>query len=71
MFTFAFLDIPVTSGNAPQSIARVRQVTLSRQLLQEDPGPSADELRGRIEIAAIGLPPPVTVGFTDQEVLPG
>jgi hypothetical protein len=65
--------LPVTDGSAPQTIARVREITVPRDSLQEDPEPGdADEIRCKIRIDAIGLPSPVGPDeFTDQEILAG
>lgn len=70
--------IPVPSGNGPVSVARNRQMVLTRAQLDEDPsiiiGPEfdADEIRCRIRIQSFGLPAAVTPDeFTDQEVLGG
>jgi len=65
--------IPVTDGDVPQPILRSRTLVVDRTLLQEDPAVGdADEIRCRIQIAAIGLPPGVTPDeFTDEQVLFG
>ena len=66
-------NLPVTDGNATQTLNRNRTITRDRSSLQEDPGlGDNDEIRCRIRIAAIGLPPAETADvFTDQEVLLG
>lgn len=63
----------VTDGAVPQTIARNVSRTVTRASLQEDSGlGDNDEIRCRIRIAAIGLPPAVTPdAFTDQEILIG
>jgi hypothetical protein len=69
--------IPV--ANSPVlSIPRTRTKIYSRAALDEDngrfefPDLDADEIRCRIRIEAIGLPPAVTPDeFTDQEILGG
>jgi len=70
--------IPVPPGAGPISVARNRQIVLTRAQLDEDPsliiGPEfdADEIRCRIRIQSTGLPAAVTPDeFTDQEVLGG
>ena len=70
--------IPVPPGSGPISVARNREIVLTRAQLDEDPsvviGPEfdADEIRCRIRIQSAGLPPAVTPdAFTDQEVLGG
>lgn len=64
--------IPVTDGGTPQSIPRNRTLTVPRSSLEEDPGPDTDEIRCRIRIAAIGLPPLETPdAFTPERDLLG
>jgi hypothetical protein len=71
--SFEAQNIQVTDGNVPQSINRTRSLTVLRSSLQEDPAlGDTDEIRCRIRIAAIGLPPIETPDvFTNQETLPG
>jgi len=71
--TFASQNLPVTDGGVPQVIARNRSMSMSRASLQEDAGlGDTDEIRARIEILAVGLPPSITPAeFTDQETLLG
>jgi hypothetical protein len=71
--SFPNAPLPVTDGTTPQTIARNLSKTVLRASLQEDSGVGDDdEIRCRIRIAAIGLPPAVTAdAFTDQEVLLG
>jgi hypothetical protein len=72
---FPFQALPVTDDGLPipQFIARVRSLTVPRSLLQEDSAPGDnDEIRCRINIASVGLPPALTPGsFTNQEILVG
>ena len=70
--------IPVPAGAGAISIPRNRTIVLTRAQLDEDPsiiiGPDfdADEIRCRIRLHSVGLPPEVTPdAFTDQEVLGG
>jgi len=67
------INLAVTDGAAPQTISRTASRTVLRSLLQEDIGAgNNDEIRCRIRIEAIGLPPAVTPDeFTDQETLVG
>jgi hypothetical protein len=70
---FPTQTLPVTDGVVPQQIARVRSLVVLRASLQEDPAlGDNDEIRCRINIASVGLPPALTPGaFTDQEILVG
>lgn len=68
----------VTDGATPQIIPRNASITVSRATLDEDGSPFfgpdviEDQIRCRIRLEAIGLPPAVTPdAFTDQEVLGG
>jgi len=68
--------ITVPPGGGPISIARNREIVVTRVQLDEDssiflpPDVDADEIRCRIRIQSFGLPPAVTPdAFTDQEVL--
>lgn len=70
--------ITVPTGVGLHSVPRKRFILLSRAELDEDPNPllgpdaDADEIRCRIRIEAIGLPPAVTPdAFTDQQILSG
>jgi hypothetical protein len=65
--------LPVTDGVAQQVIARTRSITVARASLQEDPAlGDNDEIRCRIRIASVGIPPAVTAdAFTDEEILVG
>jgi hypothetical protein len=66
---FAPLFLGVTQGNAPQTIARNRSVTVPRAALNEDPQLfNSDEIRVRIRIVPSGLPIAHTA-FTDIETL--
>jgi len=71
--SLASINLAVTDGAAPQTISRTASRTVLRSLLQEDIGAgNNDEIRCRIRIEAIGLPPAVTPDeFTDQETLVG
>ncbi len=73
LHAFPSQNYPVTAGAGSLSVPRSREMTVSRASLQEDVGlGDADEIRARIEIQAIGLPPQVApAAFTDQEVLLG
>ncbi len=70
---FPPVDFPVTDGTVEQSMPINRSMTVTRASLQEDSGlGDDDEIRCRIRIEAIGLPPDVTPdAFTDQEILVG
>lgn len=70
--------IPVPPGAGPISVARNRQILVTRAQLDEDPsliiGPEfdPDEIRCRIRIESRGFPAAVTPDeFTDQEILSG
>jgi hypothetical protein len=73
LHNFPAENIPVTDGNGAQNFNRERFINVPRSSLQEDAGlGDADEIRCRIRIAAIGLPPLETPDiFTDQEILTG
>ena len=64
---------PVTDGPGAQTIARIREITVPRATLQEDPTlGDNDELRCKIVIESVGFPPQSTTPeFTDQEILVG
>lgn len=63
--------MPVTAGAGTQNLARVREIKVSRALLQEDPGlGDSDSIRCRISITPEGMPKAVKA-FTDEEVLLG
>jgi hypothetical protein len=68
--------INVPPGAGPISVPRSREIVVTRAQLDEDsnillpPDIDADEIRCRIRIQSIGLPPAITPdAFTDQEVL--
>jgi hypothetical protein len=64
--------LPVNDGVVVQVIPRVRDLIVPRLALQEDAVGDPDEIRCRINIAAIGLPPALTPdAFTNQEILLG
>ena len=68
--SYAF--VAVTVGTDTQTIPRNTQLPMPRTDLQEDGGGDADEIRVRIRIHAVGMPPTFTPDvFTDQEVLLG
>lgn len=71
--SFPIANLAVTDGAAPQVIARNISRTVPRALLQEDSAVGdSDEIRCRVRIEAIGLPPTLTPdAFTDQEILLG
>ena len=46
-------EIPVTAGSGSLTVPRTRTVLALRSLLQEDPGPNADEIRCNIQIAYV------------------
>ena len=66
-------NFAVTVGAGAQTIARSVQLALPRTTLQEDTGVGdTDEIRVRIRVHAIGLPPVLSPDiFTDQETLLG
>jgi hypothetical protein len=70
---FPVQTLPVVDGAVVQVIPRVRSLTVPRASLQEDPAAGDnDEIRCRINILAIGLPPEFTPdAFTNQEILVG
>jgi hypothetical protein len=72
--TFPQTSFPVTPGGAvSQTIPRTLAITVPRSSLQEDPAAGdADEIRCRIRIHALGMPPEFTPDlFTPQQVLVG
>jgi hypothetical protein len=71
--TFPLVDFPVTVGAGTQTIPVSTQLILPRATLQEDTGVGdADEIRVKIRIHAVGLPPEFSPDvFTDQESLLG
>lgn len=73
LHTFAVQSLPVTNGDSTQTIPRSREITVSRASLQEDSAAGdADEIRCKIEILAVGMPPSVTpAAFTDEVSLLG
>jgi hypothetical protein len=75
LHSFEPSDISVNTFliDGPEKIDRNLTFTVPRSSLQEDtPAGDADEIRCRIRIAAVGLPPAVTPDvFTDQETLLG
>jgi hypothetical protein len=73
--TFPNTNLTVTDGDVPQTIERNISMTVPRASLQEDPAPAlgnSDEIRGRVRIASIGIPPGVTRdALTNMEILLG
>jgi hypothetical protein len=71
--TFPLANHAVTVGAANQVIARNVSKTVTRASLQEDPAAGDnDEIRAKIRIHAIGLPPEFTPdAFTPQQILLG
>ena len=65
--------LPVTDGDTVQKIDRRLSIIVPRAVLDEDPDillRDPDEIRCRIRIRSVGLPPSSTPdAFTDQEVL--
>jgi hypothetical protein len=70
---FPTLNFPVTAGTVDQVLPRDESQTVIRALLQEDPNVGdADEIRCKIRIHSVGIPPEFTEDlFTDQVVLLG
>ena len=70
---FPHTDFAVTAGAGNQELAYNVSKPVARSLLQEDTGAGdSDELRCRIRIHAVGIPPEFTDEvFTDQEILLG
>lgn len=77
LHTFPNAQLPVTRVHKPeppepQTIPRDVSITVSRDSLQEDVSVgNADEIRCRIELRAIGIPPDVYTTYTDEKVLLG
>lgn len=71
--SFPQLTFPVTVGSGALSLPQNRSMTVPRATLQEDPTlGDSDEIRVRIRIRSVGLPPDLTPDlFTDQEILLG
>ena len=64
--------LEVTPGNQDQVMDRRHVEVVDNHFLDEDPGTIVsddDEIRCRIEIEALGIPPAVTTAFTNQVVL--
>jgi hypothetical protein len=75
-FAGQFIQVPQGVGTFPTN--RTRVIRLTRAELDEDQNPlqgpdaDADEIRCKIRIEAVGLPPAVTPdAFTDQQILGG
>ncbi|SNS27790.1 hypothetical protein SAMN04488107_2016 [Geodermatophilus saharensis] len=71
--TLPTTNFAVTAGAGSLSIPVNKSVSRTRASLQEDPAAGdADEIRCRIRIHSVGLPPEFTANvFSDQEVLLG
>ena len=70
---FPTQNFPVTAGTVDQVLSRDESQTVIRDLLQEDPNSGdADEIRCKIRIHSVGIPPEFTEDlFTDQVLLLG
>lgn len=70
---FPTQNFPVTAGTVDQVLSRDESQTVIRSLLQEDPNSGdADEIRCKIRIHSVGIPPEFTADvFTDEKVLLG
>ena len=64
-------EIPVTGGSGSLTVPRTRTGLALRSLLQEDPGPDADEIRCKISIAYVGASTPVVSASADALPLAG
>lgn len=71
--SFPRANLPVTDGAGSLTIPRNLSRTVPRATLQEDTGANDDdEIRCRIRIAAVGLPPEVTTDrFTNEQLIGG
>lgn len=71
--SFPLTSFAVTVGAGSQTIPRNASITRSRASLQEDTAAGDnDEIRCKIRIHSVGLPPTFTAdAFSDQEVLIG
>jgi hypothetical protein len=65
-----FQNIPVTDGATPLIVNRSRTFIRTRAQMQEDPIGDDDEIRCRITVNLVGLPPAVP-GWTPQQTLKG
>jgi hypothetical protein len=70
---FPTQNFPVTAGTVDQVLSRDESQTVIRDLLQEDPNSGdADEIRCKIRIHSVGIPPEFTADeFTDEKRLLG
>jgi hypothetical protein len=70
---FPTQNFPVTAGTVDQVLSRDESQTVIRALLQEDPNiGDTDEIRCKIRIHSVGIPPEFTADeFTDEKVLLG
>ena len=68
---FGTHSIPVTSGSGTQTFNIDRSIVVARSLLQEDTAVGdSDEIRCKIRIHSVGMPPELTPDvFTDQETI--
>lgn len=70
---FRFVEtLEVTPGNQDQVLERRHVEIVDNNFLDEDPDTVTtddDEIRCRIEIQAVGIPPAVTTAFTNQVIL--
>jgi hypothetical protein len=73
LVSFPTSNIPVTQGAGSLVVARNASLTVLRSLLQEDAAAGdSDEIRCKIRIHSVGLPPDFTPDvFTVQRVLVG
>ena len=70
---FPTQNFPVTAGTVDQVLSRDESQTVIRALLQEDPNSGdTDEIRCKIRIHSVGIPPEFTADeFTDEKLLLG
>jgi hypothetical protein len=71
--TFPLTPFTVSAGAGPLIVPRSVQMDMTRSELQEDTGVGdSDEIRVKIRIHSVGLPPEFSADiFTDQETLLG
>jgi hypothetical protein len=71
--TFPLASLAVSVGAGTLTVPRSVQMVMARSALQEDTAVGdADEIRVKIRIHAVGLPPEFSADiFTDQEILLG
>jgi hypothetical protein len=69
---FEHINFPVTVGTTDQVLPYDQSRPVARSLLQEDSGGDEDEIRCKVLIHAVGMPPEFTDDvFTPQQVLLG